>query len=69
MEEKLYEFYILKNKYKVIDEHGFKEWKIEEEKILVREETANLFNEIINKGCTTLRRPNENYGERDLYMF
>lgn len=68
MEEKLYEFYILKDKYKVFDKHGFKEWKIEEEKIFVRKETADLFNEIIEKGCTTLRRPNENYGERDLYM-
>ena len=69
MKEKLYKFYVLKDRVKVFDEHGFKEEKIEEEEILVREETAKFFNTIIDKGCTTLRRPNEKYGERDVYMF
>lgn len=70
MAEELYKFYILIERHKIFDQHGYTgKDDIKEKEILVRKETALLFNEIINKGCTTLRRPNEDYGERDLYMF
>lgn len=58
--EKLKVFYILKNR----DNE-----KIEEKEIKVNEITALLFDDIIDKGCTTLRRPNEDYGSFDSHLF
>lgn len=69
--KKLREF-IIKDDEMIVykdDNSGEYEKVYSEHNIFVTEESAVFLDEIIDKGCTTIRRPHEKYGSHDRFMF